>query len=156
MRGAITRATTLISFINMLSAGPDVSLNGSPTVSPVIAALCVGEPLPPKFPASIYFFALSQDAPAFAINIASTTPEASTPTRSPARIYLSIKPTTTGIITAIRPGTIILFIAAYSTGCQAATRIKTTVPKIRKENTFIMNNMFLLLKHPFTLFRSNH
>jgi len=37
--GAITRDTTDISLIRMFIAGPDVSLNGSPTVSPTTAAL---------------------------------------------------------------------------------------------------------------------
>ena len=41
----------------MLSDGPEVSLNGSPTVSPTTAALWASEPLPPKLPASIYFLA---------------------------------------------------------------------------------------------------
>ena len=43
-----------------LMAGPDVSLYGSPTVSPVMAAWCAGEPFPPWWPTSIYFLALSQ------------------------------------------------------------------------------------------------
>ena len=43
--GAITRATTLISFIRMFSEGPAVSLKGSPTVSPTTAALCAGDAL---------------------------------------------------------------------------------------------------------------
>lgn len=38
-RGANTRDTTVISLIRMLMEGPDVSLNGSPTVSPTTAAL---------------------------------------------------------------------------------------------------------------------
>lgn len=37
--GANTSETTVISFISMFSDGPEVSLNGSPTVSPVTAAL---------------------------------------------------------------------------------------------------------------------
>jgi len=44
-------------------AGPDVSLNGSPMVSPITAALCSSEPLPAPPPASIYFLALSQAPP---------------------------------------------------------------------------------------------
>ena len=36
---AITRATTEISFNNMFKEGPEVSLNGSPTVSPTTDAL---------------------------------------------------------------------------------------------------------------------
>ena len=37
--GAITNATTDINFKRIFSEGPDVSLNGSPTVSPTTAAL---------------------------------------------------------------------------------------------------------------------
>ena len=40
-----------------------MSLNGSPTVSPTTAALCVSEPLPPYMPVSMYFLALSQAPP---------------------------------------------------------------------------------------------
>ena len=35
------------NLIKMLIAGPDVSLKGSPTVSPTTAALCCSLPLPP-------------------------------------------------------------------------------------------------------------
>ena len=38
--GAITRETIDINFIRIFIEGPDVSLNGSPTVSPVTEALC--------------------------------------------------------------------------------------------------------------------
>ena len=37
--GAITNETTAINFTTIFNAGPDVSLKGSPTVSPEIAAL---------------------------------------------------------------------------------------------------------------------
>ena len=40
MLGAITRATIDISLMRIFIEGPDVSLNGSPTVSPVTDALC--------------------------------------------------------------------------------------------------------------------
>src|ERR1700722_19892527 len=56
-----------INLIKIFNAGPEVSLKGSPTVSPITAALCASEPLPPKLPASIYFLALSQTPPVFAI-----------------------------------------------------------------------------------------
>ena len=39
IKGAITSATTDINFNKILSDGPEVSLNGSPTVSPTTAAL---------------------------------------------------------------------------------------------------------------------
>ena len=45
--GANTSETTVISLIKMFSDGPEVSLKGSPTVSPTTAALCCSEPLPP-------------------------------------------------------------------------------------------------------------
>ena len=41
------KATILVILIIGLTAGPAVSLYGSPTVSPVTAALCASEPLPP-------------------------------------------------------------------------------------------------------------
>ena len=39
--GAMIIATTEISLIRMFSYGPEVSLKGSPTVSPVTVALCI-------------------------------------------------------------------------------------------------------------------
>jgi len=42
--GAITKATTDINFNKMFKDGPEVSLKGSPTVSPTTAALCGSEP----------------------------------------------------------------------------------------------------------------
>src|SRR5690606_3657463 len=55
--GASTSDTTLMSLIRMFIDGPDVSLNGSPTVSPTTAALCDSLPLPPYAPPSMYFLA---------------------------------------------------------------------------------------------------
>ena len=52
-----------ITLIIGLIAGPAVSLYGSPTVSPVTAAACALEPLPPKLPSSMYFLALSYAPP---------------------------------------------------------------------------------------------
>jgi hypothetical protein len=45
--GANTSETMVINFIRMLRDGPDVSLKGSPTVSPTTAAAWVGVPFPP-------------------------------------------------------------------------------------------------------------
>ncbi len=45
--GANTKETTVISLMRMLMDGPEVSLNGSPTVSPTTAALWLSLPLPP-------------------------------------------------------------------------------------------------------------
>ena len=67
-------ATILISFIKIFKLGPEVSLNGSPTVSPTTVALCTSPPFPPKLPSSTYFFALSHAPPALAIKIANTKP----------------------------------------------------------------------------------
>ncbi len=61
---AMTMLTIDINLIKMLSDGPEVSLNGSPTVSPTIVALWQSEPLPPKFPSSTIFLALSHAPPA--------------------------------------------------------------------------------------------
>ncbi len=46
--GTSRSATMLMILISGLIAGPAVSLYGSPTVSPVTAALCASLPLPPK------------------------------------------------------------------------------------------------------------
>lgn len=114
--GRKTRVTTDISLINIFSDGPEVSLQGSPTVSPITVALWAGDPFPPKFPASTYFFALSQAPPAFARKIASRKPVAIDPIRSPpspARPapFGPMSPKTTpmiiGEITASNPGMII-------------------------------------------------
>ena len=45
--GAITRLTIAITLMRMFIEGPDVSLKGSPTVSPTTVAVCVSDPLPP-------------------------------------------------------------------------------------------------------------
>src|SRR6266542_3431735 len=45
--GTISRATRFITLISGFSAGPAVSLNGSPTVSPMTVALWFSDPLPP-------------------------------------------------------------------------------------------------------------
>ena len=76
---ANTKDVIADNLIRMLIDGPDVSFNGSPTVSPVTAALCASECFlntylallssSPSFslevwtPASIYFLALSQAPP---------------------------------------------------------------------------------------------
>jgi hypothetical protein len=44
---AKTIETMDISLIKMFKLGPEVSLNGSPTVSPTTVALWAGDPLPP-------------------------------------------------------------------------------------------------------------
>ena len=57
------RLTTPMTLIRIATPGPLVSLKGSPTVSPTTAALCASEPLPPKWPSSMYFLALSHAPP---------------------------------------------------------------------------------------------
>ena len=47
-KGANTRDSTAMSLMRMLREGPEVSLSGSPTVSPMTAALWASDPLPPR------------------------------------------------------------------------------------------------------------
>ena len=97
----------------MFKDGPDVSLKGSPTVSPTTEALCASLPFPPKFPSSMYFLALSIAPPAFAMNTASKNPVTTAPASNPPRASgPRRKPTTTGTITANAPGSIISLSAA--------------------------------------------
>ena len=66
VKPAITILTIDINLIRIFNEGPEVSLKGSPTVSPTIHALCAKEPLPPKLPSSIFFLALSHAPPELA------------------------------------------------------------------------------------------
>mmetsp|Transcript_19854 Transcript_19854/g.29382 ORF Transcript_19854/g.29382 Transcript_19854/m.29382 type:complete len:220 (+) Transcript_19854:277-936(+) len=105
--GAKTRETTDMSLIKMLRLGPEVSLNGSPTVSPVTVALWRSDFLgwPGMLPASTYFLALSQAPPALAMVTARRNPEEMDPTRRPAKALAPrAKPTETGTRTARAPG----------------------------------------------------
>ena len=45
MKGAMTNDTIDINLMRIFIEGPEVSLNGSPTVSPVTDALCGSDPL---------------------------------------------------------------------------------------------------------------
>src|SRR3989338_10749359 len=100
----------LISLIKIFSDGPDVSLNGSPTVSPITAALWALDPLPPSLPDSIYFLALSQAAPPVVIEIATNTPEIIDPIiKPPKALGPNNKPTIIGANTGIKAGTTISF-----------------------------------------------
>lgn len=99
----------------MLRAGPEVSFNGSPTVSPTTAALCSSVPLaltfPPitNYPPSMYFLALSQAPPALALEVAIATPEMIAPGSNPAIQRGPTKtPTTKGVNKTRAPGAIIL------------------------------------------------
>src|SRR5205085_1145929 len=119
--GTINSATMLMILMSGLTAGPAVSLYGSPTVSPVTAALCASEPLPPWWPSSMYFFALSQAPPPVDIEMAtnspvtivpiSTPPSACAPAAGPPR-NLKPRPTTIGTSTGSSDGIIISLIAA--------------------------------------------
>mmetsp|Transcript_1533 Transcript_1533/g.5256 ORF Transcript_1533/g.5256 Transcript_1533/m.5256 type:complete len:219 (+) Transcript_1533:4830-5486(+) len=104
--GASVRLKMLISLIRMFSAGPLVSLKGSPMVSPTTQALCVSLFFPPKtFSFSMYFFALSQAPPAFDIITASMNPLAMDPARRPPRHFAPTRsPMVMGDRTASAPG----------------------------------------------------
>lgn len=110
---AMTILTIDMSLIRILRLGPEVSLKGSPTVSPTMVALCAKLPFPPKLPSSTIFFALSQAPPAFAMKMARVNPAASPPTRSPSTPATpSSIPTMMGMRMARNAGTIISFCAA--------------------------------------------
>mmetsp|Transcript_89646 Transcript_89646/g.237138 ORF Transcript_89646/g.237138 Transcript_89646/m.237138 type:complete len:238 (-) Transcript_89646:826-1539(-) len=111
-----TRLRMAVSFMTMLSAGPDVSFRGSPTVSPVTEFLCASEPLAwilPVFlscsrPAEMYFFELSQAPPVLLMEMASCTLDTRAPERSPAHAFLpKPMPATSGLRITRRPGAII-------------------------------------------------
>merc|ERR1719201_300018 len=121
-KGAIVRDTMDMSLMRMLRAGPDVSLNGSPTVSPTTHAsyhvffigcasepsafLTLERPFVPSF--SQYFFALSQAPPALDIMIATMAPEPMPPASMPTRQRGPTKnPTNNGARIAYAPGAII-------------------------------------------------
>src|SRR6185369_9182784 len=101
--GAIISETIDISLIRMFIDGPDVSLNGSPTVSPVTDALCASDPLKTisplmSTPFSNDFLALSHAPPAFDWKIPISTPETVTPASSPPRTSgPNVNPTMTGV-----------------------------------------------------------
>ncbi len=78
---AMSSETRFITLMSGLMAGPAVSLNGSPTVSPMTVASCEGEPLPPWWPSSTSFLALSHAPPALARKTAISVPAAMAPTR---------------------------------------------------------------------------
>src|SRR5690606_17820616 len=98
--------------------GPEVSLKGSPTVSPVTDALCGSEPLYSitplmSTPFSKDFFALSHAPPALFWNIPINTPETVTPASNPPRTSAELvsantslkpNPTSTGVTMAMAPG----------------------------------------------------
>src|SRR6516225_7081028 len=111
--GTISSATMLMILISGLTAGPAVSLYGSPTVSPVTAALCASLPLPPKLPSSMYFLALSQAPPPVHIEMATNRPVTMVPiSRPPSAAGPSSMPTSTGTMTGSSDGITISLMAA--------------------------------------------
>lgn len=74
--GAKTNVIVETNFIKICIDGPAVSLKGSPTVSPITAALWDSEFFPPYAPVSIYFLALSQAPPELLRNNAINIPVA--------------------------------------------------------------------------------
>jgi len=95
----------------MFNDGPLVSFKGSPTVSPITAALCSGDPffltypLSVNYPDSMYFLALSQAPPALADETAIETPETKTPGKTPATAVGPNKiPTANGVPKTIIAG----------------------------------------------------
>ena len=106
----------LMTLIIGLIAGPAVSLYGSPTVSPVTAALWASDPLPPWAPSSMCFFALSQAAPPVVMEIATNKPVTIEPTRSPpSALAPNSNPTIRGARTGMSAGAIIAFWAVAVT-----------------------------------------
>lgn len=90
MKGVKTRDKMAESLTKMLREGPEVSLSGSPTVSPITAALCSSEPFflttPPStnLPDSMNFLALSQAPPVLELEMAIWTPLTRAPGNKPA------------------------------------------------------------------------
>ena len=119
VNGAARMPTRFITLIIGLSAGPAVSLNGSPTVSPTTDALWTSVPLPPRKPSSTFFLALSQLAPAFDMKTAINWPVRMVPPRNPPSAPAPRpKPTSSGAKTARIPG-------PSSSFCAVAVTIST-------------------------------
>ncbi len=73
--------TRFMTLSSGLIDGPAVSLNGSPTVSPMMVAAWASEPLPPNEPSSTSFLALSQAPPELARKTAISVPVPIAPAR---------------------------------------------------------------------------
>jgi len=104
-KGAKTKDKMADNLMRMFKEGPEVSFKGSPTVSPITAALCSSEPFflitspSLNFPDSIYFLALSQAPPVLELEIAIWTPLTRAPGNKPATaLGPKRKPTTRGVI----------------------------------------------------------
>src|SRR5215510_7037477 len=81
-----SRPNSVVNLITGFSATDDVSLNGSPTVSPTTLAACSSVPLALSS-VSTTFFALSQAPPAFAMKIAWYRPNSAIEIRYPMKKY---------------------------------------------------------------------
>merc|ERR1712156_1067924 len=103
-----TRLMMAVSFITMFKAGPEVSFNGSPTVSPVTEFLWASEPFRnsgPSPPAEMYFFELSQAPPVLLMEMASCTLDTRAPVNKPAVAFFpKPKPATRGLRMTRAPG----------------------------------------------------
>ena len=120
--GAISNETRFITLIKGLMAGPAVSLNGSPTVSPMTVAAWASEPLPPWWPSSTSFFALSQAPPELAKKTAINVPVAMAPARYPASAEgPRPNPTAIGAQMASSPG-------VASSRSESLVQMSTTLP----------------------------
>jgi len=80
----------LSNLITVLSAGPAVSLYGSPIISPTTATLCISEPFSPCI--STNFFALSHAPPVFAKWYANKIPVTTEPEKTAGIIKTEILP----------------------------------------------------------------
>ena len=88
-----------------VEGGTAVSLNGSPTVSPMTAALCASQPLPPWWPSSMYFLALSHAPPALVRKFADQLFDADDGGEEAAgRVPADAEPDERGVSTASRAG----------------------------------------------------
>src|SRR5205823_7735017 len=76
----------VVNLMTGFIATDDVSLNGSPTVSPTTVAACSGVPFAFSSTSTI-FFALSQAPPAFAMKIAWKSPNSAIEMRYPMKKY---------------------------------------------------------------------
>merc|ERR1712226_1806522 len=101
IKGAMVNPTMLISLMRIFRAGPDVSLKGSPTVSPTTQALPCSVFLSLSFSQS--FLELSQAPPELDIMMASIAPDTMAPARSPIKQRgPTVEPTKIGANTAYK------------------------------------------------------
>ena len=132
--------------------GPEVSLKGSPTVSPTTAAAWTSDPLPPRLPFSTYFLALSQAPPALAMVRASRTHAINPPPRVPPRASApKVKPTNGGTATAITPGKSIRFNAAAVAMSTHLALSGSAVPSIRpgiSRNCLLISSIISMAASP--------